>query len=59
MGRYSVGVLIPAERAKRWKSVWECFEELLAPYSADVEVEAYVRPCDCIGDSRGCGHCKP
>ena len=49
MGRYSVGVLIPAERAKTWKSVWECVEELLAPYSADVEVEAYVRPCDCIG----------
>ena len=48
MGRYSVGVLIPAERAKSWKSVWECFEELLAPYSADVEVEAYVRPCDCM-----------
>ena len=49
MGRYSVGVLIPAERAKTWNSVWVCVEELLAPYSADVEVEPYVRPCDCIG----------
>ena len=49
MGRYSVGVLIPTERAKTWHSVWECVEELLAPYSTDMEVESYVRPCDCIG----------
>ena len=49
MGRYSVGVLIPSERAKTWNSVWERVDLLLAPYSADVEVEPYGRPCDCIG----------
>ena len=49
MGRYSVGVLIPTEQAKTWNSVWECVEELLGRYLTDVEVEPYVRPCDCIG----------
>ena len=49
MGKYSVGVLIPTEQAKTWNSVYWCVSELLILYSFELEVEPYLRPCECIG----------
>jgi hypothetical protein len=46
MSHFFVGVIIPKGREHRYEKE---VDRMLAPYSEDVEVKAYMRECYCVG----------